>query len=554
MRLTEPLYADGIGKGKQTKFNGLNHNIGAGDGELWEMRNLTSDFYPLLATRLKRLLYRTLTKPNGLFQLEKLCWADGTNFYYDGEVKGQVTDSRKSFAAINGTIVIMPDKKYYNTFTDEFGSLEATVEAYTGTWQEGQIQYVDLISYEDGTLYGEPAEANIVKSQLINWEDHFRPGDAITISGSSIAANNQTLIVREVEGHELRFYENSFTIGQEPTDTTVTLQRQVPGLKYMCENENRLWGCTDTTIYASKLGDPFNFYVYDGLETDSYAVDTGSSGNFTGCVSYLGYPTFFKEHHIYKVYGSIPSDFEVMGSATLGLAEGSAGSLAVAGEALFYLSRSGICMYTGGIPQPVGRAFGVERYKNAVAGSSGLKYFVSMQDTRDAWHLFVYDTQRGLWHEEDNTQAVGFAYAEGNLYCLDAAGSLWIQSPAQDPPTGATEEEDFDWFAEFSDATDDSPNKKEMTKIQIRMDLDAGATCTVKLRFDSSDEWLVPNQGVVEYAANETDKKRSYYMAFLPRRADHYRMRLEGNGGCRIYSIAIEYREGSEFKSRPGRQ
>lgn len=567
MRLPNAVYADGISKGKQTKFAGLNHNLGASDGDLWAMENMTSDYYPLLATRQKRLKYKTLTKPNGLFVWEKLCWVDGTSFYYDGERKGAVEDSVKTFAAINGYIIIMPDKKYYDIYHETFGDLEETVSATAGQVQYGHT-HVDLqtgetiteytvvdtkITYSDGTIFGEPATANTLYCSEIRWADHFRVGDAITISGSSITANNQTLIIREIDGNNLRFYENSFTNGEEPSGQAVTFQRQVPELKFMCENENRLWGCTDTTIFASKLGDPFNFYVYDGLDTDSFAVDTGSAGNFTGCLSYLGYPTFFKEKNIYKVYGSIPSNFEVMGSASLGLATGSGQSPAIAGETLFYLSRTGVCMYTGGIPSPISKAFGLERYKNGVAGSDGLKYYISMQDQSGGWHLFVYDTQRGMWHEEDSTHAIAFAYSEGNLYFLDDQGGMWITGTPQDPPETETEE-DFEWFAEFADYTDDSTNKKGVSKIQIRMELEEGARCTAKLRFDSVGEWIVPNQGVIEYAADETDVKRSYYLAIIPHRADHYRLRLEGTGGCRIYSIAVEYYEGSELKSRSGRQ
>lgn len=140
---------------------------------------------------------------------------------------------------------------------------------------------------------------------------------------------------------------------------TLSVRRTVPDLLYVCENENRLWGCDKTTIYASKLGDIFNWNVYDGLDTDSYSVDTGSAGSFTACVSYLGYPIFFKEEHIYKVYGSIPSNFEIMGSATLGVAEGSAGSLAVAGEILFSpLPGAGVMAYSGGI-RACGGGFGL---------------------------------------------------------------------------------------------------------------------------------------------------------------------------------------------------
>ena len=538
MRLPNALYADGIQKGRQNRFGGLNHNDGAGDGEIWSMKNLSSDYYPLLATRPRRMKLQTLTKGNGLFAWEKLCWVDGTGFYYDGVLKGQVSDSEKSFAAINGYIIIMPDKLYYNIFDDKFGTMEPSITA-------------ENVNFQDGTIYGESAEANTVYCADVDWGTYFRAGDAVTISGASAEANNVSIIIREISGHEMRFYENSFTNG---ADSGVTFKREVPRLKFMCENENRLWGCNDTTIYASKLGDPFNFNVYDGLDTDSFAVDTGSAGVFTGCISYLGYPTFFKERNIYKVYGSKPSNYEVMGSATLGLAEGSHKSLAVAGETLFYLSRSGICVYTGGTPQPINRAFGLARYKNAVGGSDGLKYYVSMQDGSGTWHLFVYDTQKGMWHEEDETHAIGFAYSEGNLYFLGGDNAIWITGNIQDAPAGAVQESAFSWSAEFTDFLDYSgkggnPGTRGISKIIIRLDMDEGASCTVKLQLDDTGVWITPNNGTLSEA-----RKRSNCLAIIPQRADIYRLRLEGTGGCRIYNITREYYQGSELKTVAGRQ
>ena len=534
MKFEQPQYSDGIRKGTQTKFAGLNRNEGAGDGELWDMRNLCSDHYPLLATRPRRRKLRTLRKPNGLFSWEKLCWVDGTEFYYDGEKKGEVEDSEKSFCAMNGYIIISPDMAYYNVYTDEFGSLGAKTEALA-------------VSFEDGTIYGEPAEANTIRAAGTDWTRYFREGDAVEISGCvELTGNNVSYIIREIEGELLRFYENSFTVGEE---AAVTIERKVPELGFMIENENRLWGCADSTLYASKLGDPFNFFVYDGLDTDSFAVDAGSSGTFTGAFSYLGYPTFFKERNIYKVYGNVPSNFEIMGSATLGLAAGSEKSLAIAGETLFYLNRNGVCMYTGGVPAPVSRPFGTERYRNGRAGSDGLKYWISMQDMDDTWHLFCYDTQRGLWHEEDETEVIGFAWSEGGLYMLDRAGDIWITGNPGVIPEGTEAEEAFDWYAEFTDFTDDSPNKKGVSKLQIRMELEEGASCTVKIQMDSDGEWITPKDGTMEEAT-----KRSYWLAIIPERADHYRLRLEGTGGCKIYSISRDYYIGSESKSLPGRQ
>ena len=530
MNIDQPIYSDGIRQAKQTRFLGLNHNKGAGDGELYSMKNLCSDYYPLLATRPKRRLFKKLTKGNGLYAWDKLCWVDGTDFYYNGTLKGTVTDGKKRFGAINGYIIIVPDMKYYNVNNDTFGSLES--------------ETTQNVTFQDGTLYGESAAQNTIKATGVTWSDYFKEGDAINITGST--SNDKSIIIREISGDEMHFYEYSFT---NESGTNVNLKRSVPELDYVFENENRLWGCKGGTIYVSKLGDPFNFNVFDGLDTDSFTTESGSSGDFSGGIAFRGYPTYGKEQRIYRMYGSMPSNFEIIGSATLGVANGSGDSMAVAGETLLYLNRNGICMYKGGLPAPVNRAFGNERYKNAVAGSDGLKYYVSMEDTAGKSHFFVYDTQRGLWHEEDDTKATHFAYSEGNLYFLNSKGEIWITGNIQNPPNGTTEEEDFEWEAEFGDFTDESPDKKDIRKLLIRMELDKDAYCNVWIKTDSDGDWIQPQDGKLE-----EETKRSYYLAIVPRRADHYRLKLTGKGGCRVYSITREISIGSPYKSLPGRQ
>ena len=382
MRLPAVQYADGIRQGKQDQFKGLNHNLGAKDGELWDMRNLTSDYYPLLATRAPRLLYKTLTAPGGLFSWEKLCWVDGTAFYYDGEQKGTVTAGEKTFAALGAYVVIFPDKAYYNTLTGEFGSLES---AWSGS----------SLTFTNGKLYDEEAGRQLYPGQRRQMgRDYFKAGDAVTISGcTKHPENNKTPIIREIDGDKLYFYEFAFTLDGEDGTTpytetgTLTISRTVPDLKFVCENENRLWGCDDTAIYASKLGGHLQLETCLTASPRTATAWTPAAPGTSRPVSpTMGYPIFFKEDHIYKVYGSIPTNFEVMGSATLGVAAGSAASLAVAGEVLFYLSRAGrhgiLRRYP---PARWGAAFGVDQFRDAAAGSDGLKYYVSMQGQDGEW-------------------------------------------------------------------------------------------------------------------------------------------------------------------------
>lgn len=516
-------YTDGIGKITQVKFGGYNHTLSAGDGEIYDMENMTSRFYPLLSSRPARYLLTTLTKPNGIFALDKLCWVDGTNFYYDGVVKGQVTDSTKTFAALGSVIVILPDKKYYNAGTDTFGSLESS-------WS-------GAVTFQDGTLYGEAAAANTIYASGVTWSNYFKEGDAVTISGcATLTANNKTPIIREIDGNNMHFYENVFTNG---TESAVTIKRTVPDMDFMCSNENRLWGCNGDTIYASKLGDPFNWNVFDDVSTDSWSVSVGSAGDFTGCVSFLGYAVFFKPGNIYKVYGSIPSNFKMMGGADTGVAEGSDDSLAIAGETLFYLSRNGPAAYTGGIPTMIGSAFGTDHYKNGVAGSDGEKYYISMQDQAGTWNLFVYDTAKGLWSREDNLQAVGFARTD-NLYALDASGKIWALGDVVSAPAGSTKESAISWSVEFGDFTDGTMSKKGVSKVQVRLELDEGATVTASVKFDSDST-------CTNVKTISATLKRSIYIPIIPRRADHYRIKLSGVGGCRIYSMAREEYTGSDL-------
>lgn len=526
--LPEMAYADGIRKYTQTKFNGYNHTASAQDGEIWDMTNMAGDLYPVLAPRKPRYLTRTLTTPNALYAHDGLYWVDGTGFYESGTLRGTVTDGKKICASLGAYIVILPDKKVYNRLTQTFSQMESS-------WS-------GAAAIQDGSYVGEEAAANTIYASGADWASRFSVGDAVTIAGCTVhPENNTTIVIREIDGDNLRFYENSFVIDEGgDQETGLTVSRNVPDLDFICANENRLWGCKGDTIYASKLGDVFNWNVFDGLSTDSYAVTVGSAGDFTAACSYLGYPVFFKEEQIYKVYGDRPSNFQVMGSASLGVEAGSAGSCAIAGETLFYLSRVGIVAYAGGIPQNIAAPFGTQRYRNAVGGSDGVRYFVSMQDTDETWHLFTYDTRLGLWYREDNTQAVGFAW-DKELYMLAGDGKLWMDGRARSAPQGAQLETGLASVAEFGDFVESDPNQKGTAKIQIRLEVDGGAQVTVDMQFDSDGVWRT-------VATLAPEVKRSYYLPIIPRRSDHFRIRFTGTGGWKLWSLTRENYSGSEMR------
>ena len=537
MKFPQLPVTDRIRQAVQTAFGGLNHTAGASDGDLYDMQNLWSGDFPRLSVRPKRVSIGLLTKPNGLFHTDHRITVDGTTIYVDGTSAGTVADSQKVFAALGERILIWPDKKVL---------IPPVAPATAWTLESLESSATTQVVFEDGTYAGEAAEANTIKAgSTFRWANYFNVGDAVTISGSAHEENNITIVIREIDDNKLRFYEHSFT--NESTLESITVSRTVPDLDWICVNENRVWGCKDDTIYCSKLGDPYNWNVFDGLSTDAWAWDTGTAGDFTGCISFLGYPCFFKEHQIFKVYGDKPSNFQAMSSPDLGVMEGCGRSLAIANETLFYLSRVGPMLYSGGIPRPVGEALGT-KLSTAVGGSDGLKYYMSAKNFyNNTWRLYVYDAMKQLWHAEDSVHAAYFAPgAAGAVECLTSTGSLWTTDTTATGPT----ETAVNWYAELGDyymttsdgrSSKSSPNKKHITKILIRLELPTGSTAAVHIKYDSMGDWML--------VANLTATiKKSYYLPVVPRRCDHFRLKLSGSGPCIVHSLTTETAEGSPNK------
>jgi hypothetical protein len=554
MKLPTLPGGDRIRQFPQTAFGGLNHTAGAEDGDLFDMRNLWSGDFPRLSVRPGRVNLGSVTKPNGLFRAGGSRFTvDGTALYIDGASAAAVTDGPKVFAALGERVLLWPDKKV----------LTPPVAPATA-WTVGSLEASVTVSatFTDGTYAGEAAEGNTIKaaSSSFDWGTYFRAGDAVTISGSAQAENNQTIIVREVEGDELRFYENSFT--DDSTAAGITVARTVPDLDWICVNENRVWGCKGDTIRCSKLGDPYNWNVFDGLSTDSWSWESGTEGDFTGCISFLGYPCFFKERHIFKVYGSRPANFEPQSAPDFGVMEGCGRSLAIANESLYYLSRVGPVVYAGGIPQSIGESIG-RKLSGGVGGSDGLKYYLSAQDENGGWLLYVFDAMRQVWHIQDATQGAFFAPGSpGSVECLTAASTTPSETPGGEPvtvpgklwttDTGAagTAEAAVSWWAELGDyygqnvnsrRSRPSPNKKTISKVLVRLELPAGSAAGILIRYDGGGDWIT----VQSITAEQSARKQSWYLPVIPRRCDHFRLKLQGTGPCIVHSITTEVYEGS---------
>jgi hypothetical protein len=300
----------------------------------------------------------------------------------------------------------------------------------------------------------------------------------------------------------------------------------IPDFDFILSVNNRLWGAKGDTIWGSKLGDPLNWNYFDGIAIDSYSVELGTAGDVTGIANYNGYPTFFKEDGIYKLYGAYPSAYQVYATATNGVKKGCGKSIAKIGDALFYVSKAGVMMYGGGIPSYIGNELGV-RIGTAVGGTDGRKYYLCADGV-----LYVFDTYMNLWHIEDEIEAVAMSYGQ-ELLCGADGGVFNLGY------TDAPEESDFDWFVQFADAVVGSPNKKGVEKVLVRADCSGGGYCDVLISFDGGEYDVIRRI--------DKDTKASTILPIVLKRGDYFTLKIVGHGDVDIYSLSYSYYHGTEL-------
>jgi hypothetical protein len=137
-------------------FLGLNRGPKITQGELRSMTNLSTKYMGCLYPRNPRAVSFTLTSGTALFAANngKMCWVDGTNFVYDGVVKGTVTAGSKSIAELEGVICIFPDKKYYNYKTNTYGTIGSGSPTDGEAPTTGQCPNMDYICVHNNRIWG----------------------------------------------------------------------------------------------------------------------------------------------------------------------------------------------------------------------------------------------------------------------------------------------------------------------------------------------------------------------------------------------------------------
>lgn len=529
-------------KSMTSVFYGIRRGARIPDGYFSDAENMSCDEYPCLSTRQKRMKIDSVLNCKGE-PVDAIEYEDGIalalrngNIAYS-EKTLNISQQANSIIRIGRNLFCNPagalikndlsEVEYARcdvrgnfslTFCNEAGEDTAVVYEKPETPENGSLWYdtENKGLYRYSEIYDQyVAVAQVyfkISSDTADFSA-FHEGDGIHITSekeevsSVIAAVFSTSII--VEG--------IINGGEVSEAIEFTIQRRYPDMQYICCHNNRIWGCRCDNdineIYASKLGDPLNFNCFRGISTDSYAVSVADGGEFTGCSQVGDSVVFFKENCLYTIYGTSPSDFQTVKTECFGVQKGSEKSIVKINGSVFYKSNHGIMRLSeGSLPVSVSRELGKDIWKDAVAGTDGSKYYITMSTPAGERETYVYDISLELWQKESLPVENLFLYVryKNTLLALGKEATETKTDPvkigpkAVEPPKPSDYENHIDYHAAFVGYVSESIRNFLMSQISFERAREMYA------EENSLDIENVTDEEVYEYLSEYVEFEDSY--------------------------------------------
>lgn len=526
-----------------------------------------------------------------LLKGDKLAYMIGSTLYWNGEKfdfsEYTSGDKEQQLISYGAYILIFPAGVYLNTNdTSDYGYLGALYETagnkvtYSMCDLNG-AEYEYVLAAEapqdpaDGQYW---MKESLEGDSLYRWSETMAMWTAVTTTYIKISVAGDKGLCDSFELYDTVFAENavaeelntSHTIWAKGTteseetvgsyivitgilskvmeqETSVRFARKIPDLDYVCVSNNRVWGChygitaegMVNEIYCCKQGDAKNWYSYMGTSQDSYAISMGDDGEFTGACTYQGYPLFFKENNIYKIYGTYPAAYQLVTYDCRGVQKGSSKGIAIVDEYLVYKSKNDICVFDGNYPVSLSEKLGNRLFSEAAAGSCMSKYYVSMKENDTGeYAVYVYDFKKNLWMKDDDIHIEEFVSSKsGELYGRTQMGIIGFGN--KNSNLGLKEvdgtKELVEWYVETGDIGLDMPEGKYISRLKIRASISHGAQMGVSVCYDDTNVW--EERWLGGGKATGDGKIKSYEFPIIPRKCDTMKIKISGNGKVDIYSL-----------------
>lgn len=313
-----------------TVFGGYNHNPVIGDGEWWDMNNMTSDHYPLLAPEMRGKIDYLGYGILGMVSNNGLCYVkqtfDGVSFVIRKNDSKTTLDlglegfGERQLIAMGAYVIILPDKKWVNTADHTYGDIEATNTALNNSvmfkvctkdgtpisfsateqrptdpedgmywvdttqsppvlkqWFESSRMWMEQESYLRISISGRTDDALFQKGDAVvapMWKGKYdapdgHPAQYVWIQENPVIQD----VINEGDGNFVYVVRGISEYGGPDSyciasGEEYTWSRKMPDLDYVIESGNRLWGC--------KYGQ-----TDDGFINEIYASKLGDFKNWT---------------------------------------------------------------------------------------------------------------------------------------------------------------------------------------------------------------------------------------------------------------------------------
>ena len=572
----------------QKSFGGADRRVSACDGTIFDMTNMTSDYYPVLSTRGLRALYEDY---NVVMSKLGMDWEDGIAKtlmnvcdvsdvpyyvfrYYnyesqivslsvamvnnDGEVKNikiyeksapTYSDAVQCFdrvqaVAFNNKMLVIHNEFAICVYYDGNMLVHERID-YSWLAHENDMNDAMLWHTSDRT-YLQIKLKRFTIEDLIHQQDTLCVRDPGYVAGRKETEYYLTVInkshVQDLDEDECLLLEcelnSDVGASRDPDDdkeydpstsyTYYSIMHKVPHLEHVCVCRDRIWGTIGNEIYSCSSGEYRNWYRYDNTAADSFYAEIGAVSCFTGIASYAGSVYFFTREDVYRMYGTTPDAFSLVALGTYGIEESESRSFAVASQTMFYNSAMGPVCFNGSNAVLIGSSLGLDAPKNVVGAGVGSKYYMAKEDK-----LYVYDARYGTWQIHSVPM---------NIFDIGVfGGRVIVFEGLQAEYLDKTEGEEISPFdnalhsrVEFADISEGGIYGVCPMEFTLLASLEEGAELSLSISCNGGEFTQL-------WSTTETGK-HIHSIRFSPKtRCDYYRLRLDGVGEWKLYSLARSY-------------
>ena len=582
-------------------FGGINTQENSSLGQLLISENISSQNYPFLSARKKRTIVAQTDKIiNSVWGYGGIMYTshseDGKKIFLNfGEKEYEFTTYsssndftlKRKFACVKDAILIIPDNVIFDTSKKTFkkasfektqtpDTAKAKFKTETGGASNTDVSLCEYV----GRIYDNKISARQISYTyagnsrvfyFASFPDELKEGDVVEIKMSAYATSYEsatqyqecmlklaagtTAKIKSItkvshttpsgkvtDNTELVFEDGTFDTSGCGTIfiKNITVTRKLPNLKHICSFQNRVWGISGKSVYASKLGDAsewndFTIDEYGTLPYASFNAEASTEGDFTAIVPFGNYIYAFKENSINKIYGDSPDEYKFNTSLCQGVKTGSGESMCIGDGSLIYPSNDGIYRYYSDYPRKISDDAG--DLGEVLSGASTERYCYFLCRKEDRLCLWVYDIRYGIWHMETASEKSLMLFSYKNKVYL--ASQTQILCLTDDSLSGKNEKM-VNW--KFRMRIDDKFfNKKGYGKLMVRYSLSKNASFTVRAFYDDG------GRGAICGACYDEAESSLATISLPIKRCNWFELEFSGFGDFVLKGIKLKFYRGSEI-------